>query len=290
MRYVLGFATLVFAATCAFAQAVPPASPAPSPAATSSSGSPTSQFAATAAKDPGVAKAKKILDDMIAALGGDAYLNMQDMTSEGRTYAFYHGKPSGLGVLYWRFWLAPDKERVEITKERDIIDLFVGDKAYETTYKGTVEIDPKELTNALRRREHSLEWVLRHWLSAPGTMILYDGTAIVERDLTDKVTILNAANDSVTIAVNPRTHLPVRKTYSYRDPIDRQFDEEAEIYSNYKTIQGIATPFATVRMDNGEMSNQRFINKVTYNAGLAPSLFEPKGLLFAPPKSDEKPQ
>jgi len=252
---------------------------------------PTAQFAATAAKDPSVAKAKQILDDMIHALGGEAYLNLQDMTVEGRTYAFYQGKPRGLGTLYWRFWQAPDKDRVELTKERDVIELYVGDKGYETTYKGTVAIEPKLFSEYLRRREHSLDYVLRHWLPAPGTVILYGGTAIVEQDLADKVTILNSSNDSVTIAVDPRTHLPVRKTYSFRDPIDRQFDEESEIYSNYKSVQGIKTPYSTVRMENGEMSNQRYVNNVTYNTGLAPSLFEPKGMLYNQPKPDTpKPQ
>ena len=252
---------------------------------------PTAQFAATAAKDPSVAKAKQILDDMIHALGGEAYLNLHDMTVEGRTYAFYQGKPRGLGTLFWRFWQAPDKDRVELTKERDVIELYFGDKGYETTYKGTVAIEPKLLSEYLRRREHSLDSVIRDWLPAPGTMILYGGTAIVEQDLADKVTILNASNDSVTIAVDPRTHLPVRKTYSFRDPIDRQFDEESEIYSNYKSVQGIKTPYSTVRMENGEMSNQRYVNNVTYNTGLSPSLFEPKGLLYNQPKPDApKPQ
>jgi len=247
---------------------------------------PTAQFEATAAKDPSVKKAKQILDDMIRALGGEAYLNLREMSVEGRNYSFYHGQPSGLGVLFWRFWQWPDKDRYEITKQRDIVDLFVGDKGYETTYKGTVTIDPKQLTDYLRRRDHSLEMVIRRWLSAPGTMILYEGTAIVEQNLADKVTVLNAANDSVTIAVDPRTHLPVRKTYSYRDPIDRQFDDEAEVFSNYKVVQGIATPYSTVRMDNGEMANQRFINTVSYDNGLDASMFEPKGLLYNQPKTE----
>ena len=228
---------------------------------------------------------------MIRALGGEAYLNLREISMEGRSYAFYHGKPSGLGIVYWRFWQAPDKDRYELTKQRDIVDLYVGDKGYETTYKGTVTIDPKLMTDYLRRREHSLEWVIRNWLPAQGSMILYDGTAIVEQDLADRVTILTSTNDSVTIAVDPRTHLPVRKTYSYRDPVDRQFDEEAEIFSNYKIVQGIATPYSTVRMDNGEMSNQRFINSVSYNNGLDASLFEPKGLLYNQPKTaGTKPQ
>jgi len=228
---------------------------------------------------------------MIRALGGDAYLNLQEMSVEGRNYSFYHGRPSGLGVLFWRFWQWPDKDRYEITKQRDIIDLFVGDKGYETTYKGTVSIDPKQLTDYLRRRDHSLEVVIRSWLPAKGTMILYEGTVIVEQNLADKVTILNASNDSVTIAVDPGKHLPVKKTYSYRDPIDRQFDTEDEIFSNYKIVQGIATPYSTVRMDNGEMSNQRFINTVSYNNGLDASMFEPKGLLYNQPKTEvAKPQ
>jgi hypothetical protein len=278
--------TVVFAASAILvAQA-----PSTAPAISAPADWPTAQFAATAAKDPSVGKAKKILDDMIQALGGEAYLNLRDMSSEGLTYAFYKGRPKGLGTLYWRFWQAPDKERVELTKQRDVIDLFVGDKAYETTYKGTVAIDPKELEVYLRRRDHSLEWVIRKWLSAPGTMILYEGTVIVEQNLADKVTVLNAQNDSVTIAVNPQTHLPVRKSYTYRDPIDRQFDEDADIFSNYKVIQGIATPYSTVRMENGEMSNQRYINHVTYNTGLAPTLFEPTGLLYNQPKSESKPQ
>ncbi len=285
MRIVSIAALFLMFASFLSAQNYPTAGapPAPVPPA-SASNWPTAQYAATAAKDPGVQKAKQILDDMIRALGGDAYLNMREISMEGRSYAFYHGKPSGLGVVFWRFWQAPDKDRYELTKQRDVIDLYVGDKGYETTYKGTVTIDPKQLTDYLRRREHSLEWVIRNWLPANGSMILYDGTAIVEQDLADKVTVLTASNDSVTIAVDPRTHLPVRKTYSYRDPIDRQFDEEAEIYSNYKTVQGIATPYSTVRMDNGDMSNQRFINSVSYNNGLDASMFEPKGLLYNQPK------
>jgi len=34
------------------------------------------------------------------------------------------------------------------------------------------------------------------------------------------------------------------------------------------------------------MSNQRFVSNVSYNTGLAPTLFEPKGLLFNQPKAD----
>ena len=144
---------------------------------------------------------------MIRALGGDTYLTLRDMKVEGRSYAFYHGRPSGLGVVYWRFWQWPDLERVELTKQRDVIELYLGDKGYEITYKGTATQDPKLFSEYLRRRDHSLEVVIRTWLPAPGSMILYEGTAIVEQTLADKVTILTGSNDSVTVAIDPRTHL-----------------------------------------------------------------------------------
>src|SRR5664279_2416789 len=117
MRITLIFAlALVVAAFCVAQEAAPQATPAAWP---------TAQFAATAAKDPGVQKAKQILEDMIRALGGDGYLTLRDMKVEGRSYAFYHGRPSGLGVVYWRFWEWPDKDRIELTKQRDVIELYL---------------------------------------------------------------------------------------------------------------------------------------------------------------------
>ncbi len=236
MRITSIFTLALIITLSAAAQDSPPALSTPTPSAW-----PTAQFAATAAKDPGVQKAKQILDDMIRALGGDAYLTLRDMKVEGRSYAFYHGRPSGLGIVFWRFWEWPDKDRMELTKQRDVVELFIGDKGYEITYKGTATQDPKLVDEYLRRRDHSLEWVIRNWLAAPGSMILYEGTAIVEQTLADKVTIMTASNDSVTIAIDPRSHLPLKKTYSWRDPNDRQFDEEAEVFGNFRMVQGINT-------------------------------------------------
>ena len=244
---------------------------------------PTTQFAST--KDESVQKALNILNGMIRALGGDTYLNIRTMQIEGRSYSFYHGQPSGIGVQFWRFWEWPDKDRWELTKQRDIVEINTGDKGYEVTYKGTATQDPKQLEDYLRHREHSLEWVIRKWLPAPGTMILYGGPAMVEQNLADQITVLNANNDSVTLSIDPRSHLPVKKTYSFRDPNDRMLDEESEVYSNYKLIQGIQTPIDTVRSMNGEMTNQRFISTVTYNTEIPATMFETKGITYNPEKN-----
>jgi len=276
-------AVFVFAVVLAASAVAQTAAPAESSVA---AGWPTAQFAS--AKDPSVQKSFQILNEMIRALGGDAWLNIRDMESAGRTYGFYHGQPNGTGTQFWRFWEWPDKDRIELTKQRDVVELFTGDKGYEITYKGTATQDPKELQDYLRRRDHSLEWVVRKWLPAPGTMILYSGTALVERNLADQITVLNASNDSVTLSIDGTSRLPVKIAYSWRDPNDRQFDEDSTVFSNYKLVQGVQTPYSTVRYRDGEMTNQRFITSVTYNAGLAPTLFEPKGTIYTPGKEPVK--
>jgi len=265
-------------AASAVAQAPPPA-----PAqASAPSNWPTAQFAS--AKDPSVQKSYQILNDMLRALGGDAWLNVHDIQTEGRTYSFYHGRPNGTGLQFWLFWEWPDKLRIELTKQRDVIELFNADKGYEITYKGAAIKDAKDMDEYLRIRDHSLEWVLRKWLPAPGTMILYSGTALVERNLADQVTILSANNDSVTLSIDGTSRLPVKLSYNWRDPQDRQFDEDSVVYGNYKPVQGVQSPYTTVRYSNGEMTNQRFMTSYTYNAGLAPTLFEPKGTVYIPGK------
>jgi hypothetical protein len=278
MRKVVPILAALVFASCAYAQMAAPAK------AAVPSNWPTAQFAS--AKDPSVQKAYQVLNDMLRALGGDAWLNVRDMQNEGRTYGFYHGQPNSTGLPFWRFWEWPDKERIELTKQRDIVELFNGDKGYEITYKGTATQDPKELDEYLRRRDHSLEWVVRKWLSETGTTILYSGTAMVERNLADQVTVLNAANDSVTISIDGTTRLPVKVAYNWRDPEDRQFDDESTVFSNYKLMQGVQTPFSTVRYRNGEMTSQRFVTSVTYNANLAPTLFETKGITYNPGKQN----
>src|SRR5919109_5020605 len=76
-------------------------------------------------------KARMLIDQMIQALGGPAYLGIQDASQEGRAYSFHHGEPNSLGVLFWRFYKFPDRERIELTKKRDVAYVYNGDKGYE---------------------------------------------------------------------------------------------------------------------------------------------------------------
>lgn len=248
--------------------------PATNATPTTSSGQ-NSGLAAAAAQDPNTKKAKDLLQKMIAAMGGQKFLNYQTMTQEGRTYSFFQGQPNSLGTPFWRFWKYPDKERIELTKERDVTYIYTGDNGYEVTYKGTAAVEPKDLSDYLLRRKYSIEQIVRVWLPDPGTLVLYDGSALADQTFVEQVTLVNKENDSVTLGIDPNNNLLVKKTFTYRDT-DGLKSTDNEVYANYRPEQGIQTPHTIVRYHNGQQTGQRFLTKVDYNVPLEDSKFEAK--------------
>ena len=220
-------------------------------------------------------KARALLDQAIQALGGQAWLDIQDIESEGRSFSFYHGKPTSNGVLFWRFVEYPDKERIEVTKQRDVANVFAGNKGYEITYKGAHEIEKKDLDDYLRHRRLSIETILRTWISDPSVALFYDGNAMAGNAPAVQITLINGKDEAVHILFDPDTHLPIKKTYSWRDPADQQRDTEEEIWDNYRPVQGIMTPWGFTRYYNGDMQSQRFLFAVHYNQGFDEAMFDP---------------
>lgn len=231
-------------------------------------------------EDATARQARALLDKMVRALGGDAYLNYQTRQEVGRSYRFYHGNPSGAGVQFWRFWKWPDKDRMELTKQRDWRIIYTGDEGFETTFRGTRKLEEDELKDYLLRREYSNEYILRRWLKEPGVALFYDGGTIAEQKPADKVTIMNARNQGVSFFISADNGLLIKKSYSLRDPQTRERYDEEEVYDNYRLIQGIQTPLSWARLRNGKMTTQRFLNTVTYDAPLADSLFVPGPLNY----------
>ncbi len=239
-------------------------------------------------------KARTILDTTIQAMGGQPYLTYENRVEEGRYYPLYHGRTQSTGIPYRYYIEYPDRDRFEVLHTKDIhvlpgaidiggvkvknkFDLALihnGDKGYEVTYKGTAAQDKIDLENYLRRRQHSLEWVFRKWIRDPNVAMFYDGLAVVNGKETEAVTLLNSQNDSVSVYLDQNTHYPVKISYSWRDPKDKQKNVEDEVYDSYKLVQGIWTPHSITRYFNAETSQQRFINTASYNMKLPDSMFE----------------
>ena len=236
---------------------------------------------------------KKLLDEMVAALGGQAWFDRKDMQVSGRTAAFFRGQPNGTVIEFtgWRRFPGsgqPEAERIGYLTDKsmilpgkkiDVVQIYTADNIYEVTYKGRTELPKDIVTEYLRRQNHSIESVVREWIKAPGVMIISEGQTMVERRMADKVTVLSANNDAVTIELDVTTHLPLRRTFKWRNEKFKDFDEDAETYDDYHTVDGLPTAFTLTRYRNGDMVNQRFYTKVAYNQGLSPELFNPDNLL-----------
>jgi hypothetical protein len=237
-------------------------------------------------------KARAVLDTTIEALGGQPYLTYENRCEVGRYYPLYHGRTESTGIPYRYYVEYPERDRFEVIHTKDVFLLFFdignikvmnksdivlihnGDKGYEITYKGTAAQDKLDLENYLRRRQHSLEWVFRKWIRDPNVAMFYDGLAVVNGKETEGVTLLNSQNDSVSVYLDQNSHYPVKISYSWRDPKDKQKNVEDEVYDGYKLVQGIWTAHSITRYFNGETSQQRFINTASYNMKLPDTMFE----------------
>ena len=219
-------------------------------------------------------KAKALLQQMVQALGGDAWLNAPGYELIGRTSGFYQGKPTGAITDFWDYHQPPDKERIELGKKRQVYEIFVGDQGWEITYQGKRALAKDEMDDYLRRRSHSIVAAARVWIKDPGALYLYGGQEQVERRLADKITILSSHNDNLTLDLDASSHLPVRRSFEWRDPLYKDKNVEAEEYDDYHKFNGIATPFSVTRYHNGDMNNQRFLYNVVYGGALPPVMFD----------------
>jgi hypothetical protein len=220
-------------------------------------------------------QAHELIDQAIKALGGEQYLAIHDKQEQGRTYSFFHGRPSSNGVFFWRFLEYPGKERIELTPQRDIAYVYNGDKGYELTYKGSREIEKKDMEDYLRRRRFSLEVILRSWVNDPTVALFFDGTALAGSLASQRVTLINAKNEAVSVYFDIDTHLPIKKSYSWRDPVDHERNVEEETYDGYRLVEGVMTPFGFTRYFNGDMQTERFVTSASYNKGLNEAMFDP---------------
>jgi hypothetical protein len=220
-------------------------------------------------------KARATLDTMVAALGGQRWLSLVSTMQQGRTSGFYQGKPTGATSEFYEIQKFPDQTRIELGKKRDVVEIIAGDKAWEVTYKGKKELPPDQVQELLRRRNHSIRTAITVWLNDPKTILIYNGQELVERHLADKTTLINSENDSITIETDAETHLPLRRSYQWRDPLYKDKNNDAEEYDNYQPVEGLPTAYTLTRFHNDDMTNQRFLFRAGYNLDLPPDTFNP---------------
>lgn len=238
-------------------------------------------------------RGRQLLDQMITALGGPAWLSRHTATELGRTAAFFRGAPNGQTIDFnearqfrnatqpalERIGFLSDKSMILPGKKIDVVQIWTADNGSEITYKGKSPLPKEQVDDYLRRRAHSIEAVVFTWMKAPGVIVIAEGTSVVERRLADKLTVLSANNDAVTIELDATTHLPLARTFEWRNQQFQDHDEDREEYDDYHDFSGLPTPLTLSRYRNGDLVNQRFLSKVEYNVPLPPDTFNPDVIL-----------
>ena len=222
-------------------------------------------------------KIQQLFQDAIQALGGDAYLRVADMQSEGQYFFFNaQGDSSGL-IKFSDYTKLPDKSRFELGNRKKELDIRVFNLEKNEGWilegqketRAATEEEMKEFRNSVK---HSIETIFRFRYKNPENKLFYLGPGEGQDMMNDLVKLVDPDNDEVTIYFDRISKLPAKIEYrslSKKGIRQRNVDE----FSQWHVIQGVKTAMRTDGYVNGRRSYQSFILKIAYNNNLPDSFF-----------------
>ena len=233
-------------------------------------------------------RGKKVIDDAIAALGGQKFLTMQDRIEKGRAYSFFHDQISGLSIakIYTRYVYVPRERtgtdlgiqvRQAFGKNEDYYVLSRQEGAWEVTFRGPKELEKDRIQRNRDTTLNDVLYIFRQRLHEPGLIFESQGSDVIENQPVDVVNITDAQNRVVRVFFHQTTKLPVQQTWVWRDPETKEREEEVTRFSRYRMTDGIQWPQQIHRERNGEKIYEIFSESVTVNQQLADNLFAVPG-------------
>jgi hypothetical protein len=252
------------------------AAPAAAQTATEAAATQAAKPAASTEAGPRMdAKSKELLDKVIQALGGQAFLNYKTVSSTGRAFSIYEGETTGFAP-FESDTVPPDKRRFAYGKGQKVILVNNGSRGWQQDRYGLIRQKPESVRRWQISMRYSLEGVLRHIVREPGALILDGGTDFVDLLPVRVLEISDSHQVNVKLDLQKSTYLPTRITYRIQNPRSREWTEYAESYSEYREIQGIQTPMRMVRYVDGERVAEYFLSTVEYNKEFPPGYFQPR--------------
>lgn len=245
------------------------------------------------------AKAKTILQQAIAGLGGQAYLDVRDSDCSGRLGQFDSAGQSGGSIDVRIVKQAPDKTRTEFHGNNYITTLFF----YEVHGKGTTvnvysreqgwtldkdgvtEVPADALAQYQDQYKTDLNTILRQRMNDDTLSLRYGGTEVVDLKQADWVEIADREGHNFRIAVDRSTHLPIESEVTKRDPQTGRKIQDTTLYSGFHLVDGIQTPFRVSHLRNGLQATELAYDRCRYNTGVSEDLFTREGLAAQSRKS-----
>jgi hypothetical protein len=238
-------------------------------------------------------KARQVLQQVISALGGQAYLEVHDTQCEGRVAQFGSNEEL-MGYTPFRdLWLLPDKNRTEyiskgehtilgflmsvdglmITHGGVMITVFNGDEGWMLDKAGVSNQPEDVIKNFTDLLKTGMNNVLRSRRNEPGVEVRYGGTDLIDMKEAEWIEFTDRDRRDMRLAVDKSTHLPLRWVVAKRDPDTRERTEVVTSYMQYISVDGVKTPLSIVRTRNGRKITQTFLTGCKYNSNVEAQLF-----------------
>ncbi len=222
-------------------------------------------------------KIKKLFEDAIQAMGGEAYSAVSDMVSEGNYFVFnFQGDSSPL-IKFSDYTKLPDKSRFELGNRKEDLEISVFDLATNKGWikegqKETREATMEEMQGFINAVKHSIETIFRYRYKDPDNNLFYLGPGD-GRDVTlERVKMLDPENDEVTVYFDRMSKLPAKVEYQSRSERG-VLQTNTHEFSQWHFIQGVKTPLRIDGLVNGRQAFQQFIIKIKYNNDLPDEFF-----------------
>jgi hypothetical protein len=227
-------------------------------------------------------RGKRVVNEALQALGGEAFLHMQDRVETGRAYSFYNREINGLSIatIYTRY--LPPVAGKPMERERQIFGkkeeggsvLFREDGAWEITFRGARPLEAERLKNYYEGMLRNIFYILRQRLKEPGLEFYSQGTDMYERVPVEIVDITDASGATVTVSFSQFDKLPVRQVYRRKNEQFHDFDTEVTTYSKYRDVGGgVKWPYDEQRERNGDKTYEMYATSVEVNKSLNDDLF-----------------
>jgi hypothetical protein len=253
----------------------------------------------TIAPEESEARARKILNQLVQALGGPAYLGMKERQCDGRRALIGHNGELAGYVQFKDAWQFPDKNRTDyIAHSRNtllgymigvqdldlshgglVITVFDGDRGWTMDRSGVSDMPEDSLAEFQAAVQRSPDNLLRLGLKNPELGFRWGGLDTVDLHEVDWVEISDREDRTYRLAVDRNTHLLIRSMVRVKDENRGDWREDISIYTNYMQKNGVQIPMQITRERDGRRIAQVFYDACQVNPALPTDYFTREALL-----------
>ena len=220
-------------------------------------------------------KAEKILQRAIAAMGGNAYVNVRSSVGRGLFTPFREGA-SGLPSSFIDYIIYPDKERTEFRGGGlKVIQTNTGETGwiYDGAAKTLKDMTPRQVADFKLAMRTNVDNLLRGVWRREGVQVAYAGrreAGLARRNETVRVTYPDGF--IVEFEFSAQDGLPAKILYKRTNSDGEEVAEEDRL-AQFVTTNGIASPFVIDHYIAGIQSSRINYESIEFNTALADTLF-----------------